>query len=137
MERDEIVGRLFLAVPLDEQVREGLVDFLRQATRGKPLPGRTPKPQNWHLTLRFLGDVAKTQYQWLLTAIKDKSLGEPFELVFGGLGAFPRPSKGSVLWVGVNHASAGLKRPPNGGEIASPRPSDAEKWRIDSSACSG
>jgi 2'-5' RNA ligase len=110
MEANTQVGRLFFAVPLSEEVRDGMVVFLQRALKGKPLPGRAPKAHNWHLTLRFLGNVDKAQYERLLSAIKNEWFGEPFELVFGVLGAFPRPSKASVLWLGVDQGRDELCR---------------------------
>jgi 2'-5' RNA ligase len=110
MKQGDHVGRVFVAVPLCHEVREGLVLFLNRALKGKPLPGRSPKPENWHLTLRFLGEINKSQYDCVLSTLKKESLGECFDLVFGGLGAFPRPSKAAVLWVGVNLGSQQLCR---------------------------
>lgn len=110
MEAKSHAGRLFVAVPLSEEVREGMVVFLHKALKGRPVPGRAPKAHNWHLTLRFLGDIDNAQYERLLSALKSESFDEPFEVVFGGLGAFPRPSNASVLWVGVDQGHHALCR---------------------------
>jgi 2'-5' RNA ligase len=118
MASSELVGRLFLAVELEQHVREGLVAFISRALKGKPLPGRAPKPDNWHLTLHFLGDTNRTQYECLVAELKNEPLGAPFETVFGGLGAFPRTSKASVLWVGVVQGSDAFMRLANGVEKA-------------------
>jgi 2'-5' RNA ligase len=102
MEAKSRAGRLFIAVPLSQEVREAMVLFLNRALKGEPVPGRAPKAHNWHLTLRFLGDIDNTQCERLISELKNESFKEPFEIVFGGLGAFPRLSKASVLWVGVD-----------------------------------
>jgi len=47
----DTVERLFIAVPLTEQARDKIAAAL------PPLPGRRVPPQNWHFTLRFLGDT--------------------------------------------------------------------------------
>jgi 2'-5' RNA ligase len=36
-----------------------------------------------------------------LAAIDQASLGAPFELVLGEMGAFPKPARATVLWLGV------------------------------------
>ena len=48
--------RLFLAVPLTEDARQAISRHLRGAL-AHPLPGRPVRPENWHLTLRFLGEA--------------------------------------------------------------------------------
>jgi RNA 2',3'-cyclic 3'-phosphodiesterase len=83
-------------------VRQGLTVFLRKALQGMQPEGRAPKPDNWHLTLRFLGEVDQAAYHCLLEELGKINLGAPFEIGFAGLGAFPRPSKATVLWVGVD-----------------------------------
>jgi RNA 2',3'-cyclic 3'-phosphodiesterase len=98
----ERVGRLFLAVDLSDRAREALVAFVERALAGKPIPGRAPKPQHWHLTLRFLGEVDKIQYGSLVEALQKEPLGSGFEIRFGHLGAFPKPSQAAVFWIGVD-----------------------------------
>jgi 2'-5' RNA ligase len=101
-------GRLFLAVPLTDEARQRLADSLRGGLRGKALPGRPPRPENWHLTLRFLGDVADDQYRALERRLRQTPLGEPFDLSFDRLGAFPRPARARVLWIGIGRGSEAL-----------------------------
>jgi len=92
-----VVERLFLAVVLTEDARHALAARIRDGTR--VLPGRPVRPQNWHLTLRFLGDVDGPGYDRLLAALDEADLGEHFRVRLGGLGAFPKPSRATVLWV--------------------------------------
>jgi RNA 2',3'-cyclic 3'-phosphodiesterase len=94
--------RLFLAVDLDDEVRHGLAAHLDAATGGAVLPGRAVPAQNWHITLRFLGSVRAEQLERLLHEIDSEELGDPFRLGFDGLGAFPKASKATVLWLGVD-----------------------------------
>jgi len=96
--------RLFLAVALSDDVRHGLAAFLADATMR--LPGRPAPPGNWHLTLRFLGSAKALQRDRVLEFLDDHLTVEPFTLGFGGLGAFPKPSRATVLWLGVERGSA-------------------------------
>jgi RNA 2',3'-cyclic 3'-phosphodiesterase len=94
--------RLFLAVPISEQVRDAVSSYLNTQWNHKPLPGRPVRPESWHFTLKFLGNVPDSQSYSLVQAMKGASFGRSFELAFGGVGAFPRPARASVLWVGLD-----------------------------------
>ncbi len=94
--------RLFLAVAIPDDVRMALVAHLDEALEGRPVPGRPVPPANWHITLRFLGYVYDDARDRLLHAVDEADLGAPFRLRFGGLGAFPRPARATVLWLGIS-----------------------------------
>ncbi|HZJ48647.1 MAG TPA: 2'-5' RNA ligase family protein, partial [Acidimicrobiia bacterium] len=81
--------RLFLAVALSDDVRHGLAAFLVDETMR--LPGRPTPPDNWHLTLRFLGATDAPARDRILEFLDDHLVVEPFTLGFGTLGAFPKP----------------------------------------------
>lgn len=95
------VGRLFLAVQPTDEARHALAARLDAAFSADPLPGRTVRAPSWHLTLRFLGDPGEPGLDRLLGSFDQADLGGPFRLGLDGLGAFPRPGKASVLWMGV------------------------------------
>lgn len=92
------VGRVFVAVPLPAEVRLALDDKLHQ----HQLPGKVAPPLNWHLTLRFLGNVDEVTYQRFVSEVDTADLGTKFRVALGGLGAFPNPKRATVLWVGVS-----------------------------------
>ncbi|MEA3510005.1 MAG: RNA 2',3'-cyclic phosphodiesterase, partial [Actinomycetota bacterium] len=95
--------RLFLAVALTDEVRHGLAAFLSE--RVVRLPGRPAPPDNWHLTLRFLGATDALQRDRILEFLDEHLVVEPFTVGFTGLGAFPKPSRATVLWLGVGRGS--------------------------------
>lgn len=100
--------RLFLAVELPEDAREKLAAHLRDGLGGRPLPGRAVAPASWHLTLRFLGGTPAERRAELVRAMREAHPGGGFALRFGGLGAFPRPARATVLWLGVEEGAERL-----------------------------
>jgi 2'-5' RNA ligase len=102
-------GRLFLAAPLSDEIRTALADHLDTALSGRALPGRRVPPRNWHLTLRFLGDCTIDARDKVVAALGEGSPGAQFSLGLGGLGAFPRPDRARVLWIGTTDGTPLLR----------------------------
>ena len=60
------------------------------------------KPENIHLTLKFLGGVEETRIPLIKRAIQEGLHGDgPLVLSLAGLGVFPNPRSPRVIWVGV------------------------------------
>lgn len=96
--------RLFVAVSLTDRARARLAGRLD----GMNLPGKDVPPSKWHLTLRFIGGVEEPVMDRIVNALDEADLGDPFRIGWAGLGAFPRPKKASVLWVGLSEGEAPL-----------------------------
>ncbi len=58
------------------------------------------KPQNIHLTVRFLGNISLPMVDAIHEEMKQVSFA-PFEVELRGLGAFPRLSYPRVVWAGI------------------------------------
>ena len=99
--------RLFLAVDLTETARRDLAHLLGRALADL-IPGRPVVPPNWHFTLQFLGAVDAVAADRLRFSLDEIDLGGAFSIVFGGLDAFPRPSRANVLWLGVDRGGDAL-----------------------------
>jgi 2'-5' RNA ligase len=70
---------------------------------------RWTPPDQWHLTLRFLGSVPAAEITPLARALGEVGRHtRPFTLVSGGLGCFPAPARPRVLWLGVGGATREL-----------------------------
>lgn len=93
--------RLFLAASLDDDTRHLLAAHV-ETHAGRGLPGRVVAPAAWHITLRFLGWTTAVQRDGILHAIAESELPGPFSARFDGFGAFPKPRRASVLWVGLD-----------------------------------
>lgn len=58
--------------------------------------------QAMHLTLKFLGDIPELEINDICRVVQAAaSEVEPFELMFGGIGAFPDLSNPKTIWMGL------------------------------------
>jgi 2'-5' RNA ligase len=70
---------------------------------------RWTKPEQFHLTLRFLGDVPAERVPTLQEAVSAICLGSPaLRLRAQGVGFFPNARSPRVVWVGVNDGEGRL-----------------------------
>jgi RNA 2',3'-cyclic 3'-phosphodiesterase len=97
--------RVFVAVPLDDDTRHALAAAL-DAALPMGLSGRPVPPANWHLTLRFIGRVDDPTIDRIVAGLDSTSLGDPFRVRWGGLGAFPNERRARVVWIGLNEGGA-------------------------------
>jgi len=74
-----------------------------------PIPGRPVVADKWHFTLRFLGATDAGARARLSEALAAAPLGNPFDIGFSGLGAFPSAGRARVLWVGVKSGKEELE----------------------------
>ncbi|WP_338663644.1 RNA 2',3'-cyclic phosphodiesterase [Pararoseomonas sp. SCSIO 73927] len=87
--------RLFVALALPEELRTQL-SMLTGGIQG----ARWVPPENYHLTLRFIGEVEgwrADEVDEALSAIRCK----PFELSLRGVGTFEKAGRIETLWIGV------------------------------------
>lgn len=103
------VRRCFIAVPLPPAVRAAL--FATPALVAAECPGVRwqKKPENLHVTLQFLGNVADARAQTLADELQAR-LGDiaAFDVEVRGLGAFPSARRASVVWAGVDDGAGTL-----------------------------
>lgn len=92
--------RLFIGAPLSEDARRAIMRSLPKNLHGKPVP-----PENWHFTLRFLGATTAEQRETIVSILRSATCGAPFPVRFTDLGAFPRPSRARILWLGIEEGS--------------------------------
>lgn len=94
--------RCFLAVELPQEIKEILAE-LQQRLRPAGAGVRWVRPEGFHLTLKFFGNMPEKNLPSLVRAAKEVSRGySPFELVLSGLGFFPEKGPPRVIWVGLS-----------------------------------
>ncbi len=99
--RQDRMLRLFVAVPLWNEFRERNTVHLK-SLRSLDIDLKWVPQENWHITLKFLGQVPASKVHDLTESIGAVLKGSNlFTFSIGGLGGFPRLSKCRVLWVGV------------------------------------
>jgi 2'-5' RNA ligase len=100
--------RLFLAAEVPESHKLVIERALEPLRPG--LPGvRWIDPSNWHLTLKFLGEVPGERVSELSRLAGAAAARTPLTRSgLARLGAFPSPRRARVLWVGLEDAGGAL-----------------------------
>jgi RNA 2',3'-cyclic 3'-phosphodiesterase len=95
--------RLFLAIPIPETVK---AELHRLQVESEPwLPSRAvrwTRPDQFHLTLKFLGNVPTDQTSAVSEAVRDVcAASPPLRLRAEGVGFFPNESSPRIFWVEI------------------------------------
>jgi len=95
---------------MPDAAREALRETREQLQRAAP--GRALRwvaPENYHITLLFLGEQDEARIPVIIEAMKTARAGiAPFTVAVQGLGVFPNWNRPSVLWAGVSEGSQSL-----------------------------
>jgi len=95
--------RAFVAVSLPDAVLDALAERAARLT----FPGRPTTRDQWHVTLQFLGNRADVDaVMGALTGLE----AEGGTARLGGAGAFPRPARATVLWLGFVEGGPVMQR---------------------------
>ena len=100
--------RTFVAVFPPPEIRRALVG----AARELPVVGevRWARPENVHLTLKFLGNVSGEDLDGVAEALEPvRPRHGPFEAELSGFGAFPSARRARILWAGIGEGSEPLR----------------------------
>ncbi len=94
--------RSFIAIELSETVKSALAE-LQKELKGSRADIRWIKPENIHLTLKFLGNVDEkitVETERIIKEICKKH--NMFTLEVKGISTFPGMKSPRVLWIGIN-----------------------------------
>ena len=92
--------RLFVALEIPTAVRETLAALLKSLRALSSQP-RWVRPENLHVTLKFIGEWLPEKLDGLRNALAAVCLAEPVTLDFQGLGFFPNEKRPRVFWAGI------------------------------------
>lgn len=106
---DRLAIRTFICIEIPDSIKERIA-ALQSSLRRIDAQISWVKPENIHLTIKFLGDVPATSIDRMREASDRAALSvEAFEIEIGGAGCFPSKNKPRVLWVGLTSMPAPLK----------------------------
>jgi RNA 2',3'-cyclic 3'-phosphodiesterase len=93
--------RAFIAIEIADPARSAVVAYL-ETLRATADGVAWTRPENLHLTLKFLGNVEGARLPSLTERVHGVAAAQPaFALRVAGVGAFPSLARPRVLWVGV------------------------------------
>ena len=99
--------RVFVAVFPPPELREEVLARARHLSlRGRV---RWSRPENVHLTLKFLGDVREEVLTGLCAALEVCERHVAFDVGLAGFGAFPSARRAQILWAGIGVGSDELR----------------------------
>lgn len=102
--------RLFVALPLSGAVKAGLSAYQR-ALAAAGVRARWVREPQFHITLKFLGDVEASAVSSLIEALQGEVQRVPgFEVTLCGVGAFPNERTPRVLWAALPDPPRELNR---------------------------
>ena len=94
--------RTFIAIEIPAEVKQALAR-LQEELRDAPAEVSWTKPENIHLTLKFLGEVEESMLGRVEAAAVEAAAGaRPFTLALGGVGAFPNARQPRIIWAGLS-----------------------------------
>ena len=94
--------RAFVALPVSPAVREAAARLQEELRKTGADVGWT-RPDQMHLTVKFLGEIDPAQAAGLAERLKASLPRRPLDLEYAGLGRFPK-----VIWAGVKGEVAPL-----------------------------
>ena len=100
--------RAFIAVELDPQLLPKMLEVQSEVLSvGADI--KAVEPENIHFTLRFLGEIAQSTMDEVITHMNELTFS-PFLIEIRGVGSFPNMRNPRVVWVGLSMGSDAFNR---------------------------
>jgi 2'-5' RNA ligase len=97
--------RSFIAIAITEIIKERIVELIQRLVKYHA-DIKWVKPENLHLTLKFLGDTPEILLPKIHESLaKTITSFEPFYIRIYGTGVFPNKKYPKVIWIGLEHSS--------------------------------
>jgi RNA 2',3'-cyclic 3'-phosphodiesterase len=96
--------RLFVALDIDQQIRDRIASFMLEM-RGLAPAVRWVQPESLHITLKFIGERPDVMVKDIENVLRGVSAA-PFQLSFRGAGFFPNERSARVFWIGIQAETA-------------------------------
>jgi len=103
--KDSATIRCFIAIVLDGHTKRQL-GRVQTAIRSTGIQAGWPSAQNFHLTLKFLGDISKQALPCIKTMLSEAIADRfRFNITFNRLGVFPNAHHPKVIWIGPDETN--------------------------------
>jgi 2'-5' RNA ligase len=97
--------RCFVAIEIPDRI-QAILSEVQSEFRPKIKKASWTRRGNFHLTLKFLGDVEKSSINKINSTIEGIVANhKPFCLEIGGIGTFPNMYRPRVLWAGLTQGA--------------------------------
>jgi len=100
--------RSFLAFDLENETVRKRLAAVQQLMVQTGADLKLVEPQNIHMTIRFLGDIAPNMVEKVFEEMKKVQFA-PFDVQIKGLGVFPDLRYPRVVWAGITEGADQLK----------------------------
>ena len=101
--------RTFIAIAIPKNIKDKIGVYEEPLKKEKAKISWV-KPENIHITLKFLGEVEENKISEIYEALKKcVSNQKPFDIEVMGTGGFPNLNRPRVIWVGLKKGSEELK----------------------------
>lgn len=102
--------RSFIAIELGPEIKAELEALIRKL-RDSDTDVKWVKPENMHLTLKFLGNIPPDTIEDVKKILDKAGMGSShFKMGLSGVGAFPGLSYPRVIWVGIGEGGDEAKK---------------------------
>jgi 2'-5' RNA ligase len=102
--------RLFYAAAADEEVQAAAAAVLSRLRRA-PGDYRWVDPRDMHVTFRYLGVTPEAELPEVQARMRSAAAAsKPFEIVYGGVGAFDSLDDARVIWIGLEEGSEPMEK---------------------------
>jgi 2'-5' RNA ligase len=92
--------RLFAALDLPDSVRHALTELIAKL-QPKSRSARWIRPENLHITLKFIGHVNNEKLDPIRSALSSIHAAQPVDLHFRGMGFFSNERRPRAFWCGI------------------------------------
>lgn len=101
--------RMFIAIELENTLKEYIFEK-QQMIKNNSRKGNFSRKENFHLTLKFIGEVNIEEIEDIKKAINKTALGySHFKINLGKLGYFSRKNK-KIIWIGISQGNKRLNQ---------------------------
>jgi 2'-5' RNA ligase len=99
--------RVFFAIEFDDSIKH-YIETVQNIVRENSIKGNFSHEDNFHLTLKFIGEVGEEKLTKLKYSL-DSTVKQvqPFSIKFDRLGFFTKDAK-KIVWIGIRNEDKGL-----------------------------